>query len=137
MKTLPLTSKDFAWTTWGKKEMEKHFEKGLEEKKNNLLQIKNILPELRTFENTVFALDRADILYMDVLSKASLLMDISPKESIREAAHKACDIYTPQSVDLDYDRELYIALVEYREGSYDDEKKSLTKEDCKLFEETI
>ncbi len=137
MKKLPLTQKDFVWTKWTPKHMKELAQKGLVLKKENYNKIKAILPENRTYENTVFALDRADMAFGDVMNKLGVLGDISPKKDVRDAAHSIQTALTSQSVDLDYDRDLYVSLIEYREGNYQDEKKKLSKDDIKLFEDTI
>jgi Zn-dependent oligopeptidase len=137
MKTLPLTSKDFAWVKWTPKQMSELAEKSLALKKENYKKIKEILPENRTYENTVFALDRADELFADSLGKMSVLSDISTKKEQRDAAHLVQETVISRSVELDYDRDLYISLVEYREGNFQKEKKNLDKADIKLLEESI
>jgi thimet oligopeptidase len=137
MKKLPLTQKDFAWSKWTPKQMKELAQKGLVLKKQNYQKIKSILPESRTYENTVFALERADTAFGDVMNKLAVLGDISPKKDVRDAAHLIQSKFTSQSVDLDYDRDLYLSLVEYREGNYEYEKKALDKEDIKLLEDTI
>ncbi len=137
MKKLPLTQKDFAWATWAPKQMKDLAEKGLSLKKENYKKIKAILPESRTYENTMFALERADMLFGDTMNKLAVLGDISPKKNVRDAAHSIQNALTSQSVDLDYDRDLYTSLIEYREGNFESEKSKLDKEDIKLFIETI
>jgi thimet oligopeptidase len=136
-KTLPLTQKDFAWVKWTGKQMKVLAKDSFFLKKENYKKIKAILPEKRTFENTIFALDHADNVFADVMNKLAVLSDISPSKETRDAAHKIHNDITPASVDLDYDRDLYISVLEYYEGNFTDEKRKLTKEDIKLLEDTI
>ena len=137
MKKLPLTQKDFAWVKWTPKQIEKIGKEAIEYKKASYKKIKEILPEKRTYENTVYALERADGPRGDDLRKVALLGEVSPKEEIRNTASSTIIEVSSQMVDIEYDRDLYMSLVEYYEGNFSDEKKSLKKEDIKLLEDTM
>ncbi|MEN9551998.1 MAG: hypothetical protein RI935_375 [Candidatus Parcubacteria bacterium] len=137
MKTLPLTQKDFAWVKWTPKQMEKIAKSYLENKKKVYQEIKSILPEERTFLNTVYALERADDMFESALSKMGLLAETSTKKEVRDGATAVLSSVSEKAVDIEYDRDLYIAVLEYYEGNFRDEKKSLRKEDIKLIEETL
>lgn len=137
MKKLPLTQKDFAWVKLTPKQIEKIGKEAIEYKKAAYKKLKEILPENRTYENTVYALERGDGPYGDQLHQISLLGEVSPKEEIRTAASETLITLYSQLVDIEYDRDLYISLVEYYEGNFGDEKKKLNKEDVKLLEDTI
>lgn len=137
MKTLPLTSKDFAWVKWTPKQMEKIAGEYLEHKKRVYKQIKAILPENRTFLNTVYALERCDDSFESAFSKMGLLAETSTKKIVRDAATKVLSEVSEKAVDIEYDRGLFVAMLEYYEGNFRDEKKQLRKEDIKLLEETI
>ncbi len=135
--TLPLTEKDFAWVKMTGAQMKKTADLYLQHKKKTYTVIKNILPEERTFENTVYALETCDDIFDDFFSKMGLLSEVSPKKEVREHAHGVATILSDKLVDIEYDRDLYIALVEYYEGNFFDEKKKLRKEDIKLVEDTL
>lgn len=137
MKKLPLTQKDFAWVKWTPKQIEKIGKEAIEYKKEAYKQIKEILPENRTYENTVYALEIAEGEYGDALRKINLLSEVSPIEEVRNVAHEVINQYSKESVDTDYDRDLYISVLEYYEGNFADEKKHLGKDAIKLLEETI
>lgn len=134
---LPLTQKDFAWVKWTPKQIEKIGKEAIEYKKAAYKKIKEILPENRTYENTVYALEIADGPAGDDMRKVALLGEVSPKEEVRAAASKVLIEVGSQMVDIEYDRDLYMSLVEYYEGNFSDEKKSLKKDDIKLLEDTI
>lgn len=137
MKKLPLTQKDFAWVKWTPKQIEKIGKEAIEHKKAVYKKIKEILPENRTYENTVYALESADGQYGDQLHQISLLGEVSPKEAVREAVSQTMITLYSRLIDIEYDRDLYISLVEYYEGNFRDEKKSLHKEDVKLLDDTL
>lgn len=137
MKKLPLTQKDFDWAKWTPKQMKKIADEALAHKKKAYAALKEILPENRTYENTVYALERADGGYGDKLRQIDLLSEVSPKEEIRNASQEVTIELRSKLIDIEYDRDLYMSLVEYYEGNFRDEKKSLKKEDIKLLEETL
>lgn len=137
MKTRPLTPKDFTWVTTTPALMKKQADAYISNKKKVYGEIKKILPENRTFLNTLYALERCDDQFNSFFSKMGLLSEVSPKKDTRDAAHTVATELSSKLVDVEYDRDLYIALVEYYEGNFSDEKKSLRKEDVKLLEETI
>lgn len=137
MKKLPLTQKDFNWYKWTPKQIEKIGKDAVVHKKAAYATLKAILPEERTYENTLYALERAGGVHEDNLRKAALLGEVSPKEEVRRAVSQTLIAVSEQMVDIEYDRDLYISVLEYYEGNFADEKKKLTKEDIKLLEDTI
>lgn len=137
MKTLPLTSKDFAWVKMTPAFMKKKAEEYLAHKKKVYAEIKAILPENRTYENTLYALERCDDIFDSIFEKMNFLSFVSTKKEVRDAAVETLTYISEKSVDIEYDRELFIAMLEYYEGNFRDEKKQLRKEDIKLLEETI
>ncbi len=136
-KTLPLTATDFAWVKMTPKDMEKKATEYIAHKKHAYATIKSILPENRTFLNTVYALERCDDIFKSFFSKMGLLSEVSPKKDVRDAANAVATDLSQKMVDIEYDRDLYISLVEYYEGNFADEKKTLRKEDIRLLEETL
>ncbi len=137
MKRTPYTQKDFDWYKLTPKQIEKIGKEALEYKKAAYKKIKDILPENRTYENTLYALERGDGPAGEMLRKIALLGEVSPKAEVRDAASQTLIAVSSQMVDIEYDRDLYMAMVEYQEGNFEDEKKKLKKEDIKLLRETI
>lgn len=137
MKTLPLTAKDFAWVKMTPSQMKKKSDEYLAHKKKTYAEIKAILPENRTYENTLYALERCDDSFESIFSKIGLLSEVSTKKEVRDAATEVLSYVSEKSVDIEYDRDLFIAVTEYYEGNFRDEKKNLRKEDSKLLEETL
>jgi thimet oligopeptidase len=137
MKTLPLTAIDFAWVAMTPAQMKKTADAYIAHKKKTYSEIKKILPEKRTFLNTLYALERCDDPFESFFGKLGLLGEVSPKKEIRDAAHEVAMQASQKLIDVEYDRGMYIALCEYYEGNYEYEKKSLRKEDIKLLEETL
>lgn len=137
MKKLPLAQKDFDWAKWTPVQMKKIAAAAVEHKKKTYKALKEILPEHRTYENTVYALERSDGEYGDKLRQIHLLGEVSPKEAVRQAATDIAIEISSQLVDIEYDRDIYTSLLEYYEGNFADEKKKLGREDIKLLEETI
>jgi thimet oligopeptidase len=136
-KTLPLTEKDFAWVKMTPALMKKTADAYIVHKKKVYTEIKNILPELRTYENTLYALERCDDSFNSFFNKMGLLGEVSPKKEVREAAHAVATEMSQKLVDIEYDRDLFISICEYYEGNFEYEKKKLRKEDIKLLEETL
>jgi len=134
MKTIPYTEKDFAWVKWTPKQIEKIGKDALITLAADYKRVKDILPEKRTYENTVVAIDRAGGAPKDMLQKVALLMDTSSKKEVREAAHAVMNEVSQKSIDIEYDRDIYMSLREYVEGNYLDEKKLLRKEDVRLLD---
>lgn len=135
--TLSLSSKDFTWVKMTPALMKKQADAYIVHKKKVYAEIKNILPENRTYINTLYALERCDDSFESFFSKMGLLSEVSPKKEVRDAAHVIATEMSQVLVDIEYDRDLFISLVEYYEGNFADEKKTLRKEDIKLLEETL
>ena len=57
MKTLPLTAKDFTWVKMTPKDMVKKADEYITHKKKAYSEIKKILPENRTYLNTLWLQD--------------------------------------------------------------------------------
>ncbi len=136
-KTLPLTQKDFAWVNMTPALMKKQADAYIIHKKKAYSDIKKILPENRTFVNTLYALERCDDVFDNFFSKMGFLSQVSTKKEVRDYATKIATEMSQKLVDIEYDRDLFIALCEYYEGNFIDEKKHLRKEDIKLLEETL
>ena len=117
--------------------MKKQADAYIVHKKKVYTEIKNILPENRTYLNTLYALERCDDSFESFFSKMGLLSEVSPKKEVRDVAHIIATEMSQVLVDIEYDRDLFISVAEYYEGNFIDEKKKLRKEDIKLLEETL
>lgn len=137
MTTIPLTTKDFTWVNMTPALMKKKADAYITHKKKVYAEIKKILPENRTYLNTLYALERCDDTFESFFSKMGLLSEVSPKKEVRDAGHTIATEMSQKLVDIEYDRDLFIAITEYYEGNFRDEKKTLRKEDIKLLEETL
>ena len=69
MKKIPYTQKDFDWVKMTPVQMKKFAVEALVHKKEAYKTIKNILPENRTYENTVYALSKSSGIYGDIISE--------------------------------------------------------------------
>lgn len=137
MKTLPLIQNDFSWTSMSPAFMKKQSEAYIVHKKKVYSEIKKIHKKERSFLNTLYALERCDDKFASFFSKMGLLSEVSPKKEVRDMAHAVATEMSQKLVDIEYDRDLFLALCEYYEGNYRGEKKNLRKEDIKLLEETM
>ena len=100
MKKIPLTENDFDWHKLTPRQIEKIGRDAVEHKKMVYQKIKEILPELRTYENTVYELERADGHPGDMLRKAALLGEVSPKEAVRAVVSKTLIAVSEKMVDI-------------------------------------
>jgi thimet oligopeptidase len=132
MKRITYTKKDFAWTGWGAPQIRRAAEDIVAHKKKKYAEIKKIPAKERTFENTVYAIEAADYEVVDNLYFIDLLVNASPKESVREAAKKAISMLERKLVDIEFDEGLYRAVKEYSK-----KREKLKGEDKKLFEDML
>jgi thimet oligopeptidase len=118
MKTptrIPYTKKDFAWVRWGEQDFKRVADEIMREKKAAYAAIRAIPAAERTFENTVYAIERADDKPSDDLNKVSLLKQVSPHAPVRVAAGKMLEALQKQLVELEFDPRMYDAVKEYAE----------------------
>ncbi|VAW11974.1 Thimet oligopeptidase [hydrothermal vent metagenome] len=132
MKRITYTKKDFAWTGWGATEIKKAADEVVAHKKKKYAEIKKIPACERTFENTIYAIEAADYDVIDNLYFIDLLVNASPKESVRKAAKKAINMLESKLVDIEFDEGLYRAVKEYSKKN-----EKLKGEDKKLFEDML
>lgn len=137
MKRTPYTEKDFNWVKMTGKQMEQYAKEALTLKKENYAKLKAILPEKRTYENTVYALTVSDGKYGDIFQQISFLSNVSTNKDLRDKANAVLVATSQKLVDIEYDRDLYTSILEYYEGNFADEKKKLKKDDIKLLEEIV
>lgn len=136
MKIKTYTKKDFSWTKWNAKTIRSFVPKIIAHKKKIYSEIKEIPKEKRTFENTVYALEKSDIPYESTGSYISLLSMVSPIDSVREAAKNAEKELSKKLVDAEYDKGVYRALLEYARGS-NRRKEKLLPEEKKLLTDAL
>jgi len=102
-------------------------------------KIKSIKSENKNFENTILDLCDGDKEYSDKLSAISLLMNVHTDKSFRDEAIKTITSISQKSVDIEYDKDLYLAVLDYYKNNFELEKASGILEDCdkKLVEDIV
>ncbi len=130
MKRIPKTIEDFAWVSWTAEEIEKKTEDILIQKKAAYSRIKSIPAAERTFENTIFNMEKTGDI-MTPVNYFEILANTSTDAAVREAANEAIKKIQKESVDIEYDEDMYRAFKEYA-----DKDPQLKGEDWKLFDNT-
>jgi hypothetical protein len=82
-KTLPLTQKDFTWVNMTPALMKKQADAYIVHKKKVYTEIKKILPENRTFLNTLYALERCDDSFDRFVKVALVAFTFVPEEVVK------------------------------------------------------
>lgn len=131
MNHIQYSKKDFAWVRWTPEEIASVARRVIAEKKSIYQGVKNISAKDRTFENTIVAIE-ASAHAMEAAFKIMLLLFVSPRKDVREAAIRATDSIEKRCIDLEYDRDLYRAIQEYAA-----KKKKLSGSDKKLYEDML
>ena len=126
-KTIPYTSKDFAWVKMTPSQMDKMASAYIEHKKKVYKEIKSLLPENRTFLNTLYALEKCDDSFQSFFSKMHFLSEVSTKKEIRDHGNTVLQGLSQNLVDIEYDRDLYIALVEYYDVTIEIKRRGYEK----------
>ena len=137
MKIKTLSQKDFDWVKWNSKKIEKEAKKMLEETKKVFSKIKSIKKEERGFENTIFALEKSyeetDIFF----TKIDILSQAHPQKDIRKAAQKYKNFLSEKFIDINFDKEIYQAILDYKK--YGEKREVLESTDKillkKIYEE--
>ncbi len=112
---------NFNWTHYNKSDIESLKDKIIYTYRSNLKRIVNILPEERTFENTVLAMNRLDyndIYYSDVMLQINLLSNVHHDAELRKVAQDLEEYISAQLIDVTMTRDLYVAMEEYIHGNY-------------------
>ena len=108
---------NFNWTHYNKTDIEALKDKIINTYKSNLKDIVNILPEHRTFENTVLAMNRLDyfdgIYYSDIMLQIHLLSNVHHDAIIRKSAQDLEEKLSAALIDITMNRDLYTAMQEY------------------------
>jgi Zn-dependent oligopeptidase len=102
-------------------------------------KIKSIKSENKNFENTILDLCDGDKEYSDKLSAISLLMNVHTDKKFRDEAIKTVTSISQKSVDIEYDKDLYLSVLDYYKNNFELEKASDILEDCdkKLVEDIV
>lgn len=131
IKRILPTKKDYEWILWTPANIKGLPEALLADKRTKYQRIKKIKPEKRTFENTIYAIEKTDEDLQDGLGVLSLLVNVSPKKSVRDSATEALVRLESELITIEYDKEVYDAVLEYVEGNGKIEK--LTDEEKRLL----
>ncbi len=129
MKRISKTIEDFAWVHWNADHIKRVTSDVLAKKKEAYTQVKAVPATERTFENTIFAIENAGNLMIS-LNFIDLLFHASPDDSVRKAAEEAVKVIQKESLDMEYDDDLFRAFKEYR-----DKNIPLEGEDARLFKD--
>ncbi len=132
MKKIKYTKKDFLWTKWTAGDIKKMVPELLNQKRKIYERIKKISNEKRNFENTVYAIASSDDNISHFIYKIYLLLNVSLNKKIREEAKKAIDFFEKEMVDIEYDKNIYLAVKVYAS-----KKEKLNQEDEKLLEDML
>ncbi|MFA5841820.1 MAG: M3 family metallopeptidase [Candidatus Paceibacterota bacterium] len=134
MQVKTYTPRDFAWTKWTAGDIRAFAPKVIANKKARYAEIKKIPKEKRTFENTIYAIESSDYEYTDQMRAAGLLLNVSPINTVRNAAKEAIKKLDKAFVEIEHDEDLYKAVLEYQEVN---RKEKLSTEDAKLLKDTL
>lgn len=135
-KSKNISESSFAWAHMTIKDIENLPSDYISHKKSLYKEIKNILPEHRTFKNTVLGMEHSDIKtvchidggnthhsFADHMHEMHLLSNVSSSHDLRVAAQN-CEVAVHKGlIDIEFDRGLYTALLEYYHGNYEEEKQ--------------
>ncbi len=123
---------DFAWAKWGASDFKRIAADIVKEKKASYAAIRAIPAADRTFENTVYMLEKSEDRVSDDLSRIGLLKEVSTDHKIREAAAKTLEALQKQLVEIEFDPRMYAAIKEYAQ-----KKEKLTGPEKLLFEDLL
>lgn len=130
-KRITYSKKDFSFVGWGPKEIREAVVSALEKKREAYAAVKRIPAAERTFENTVYAIE-ATHAFLWPMHALNLLMEVSPKKEVREAAKRTLEEAEKKLIDLEYDTALYEAVRTYRP-----KRERLAPEEKKLLEDML
>jgi thimet oligopeptidase len=120
--------------TLSPKRLENKSQEIIENRKSDLVEIKNIESKERTFLNTVFALEKSDRDVDGFFGKLEVLLHMSPKKPIREKCAQIEVKMSAQLIEIDFDKGIFDALVEYKKNYKNDKLKDIDK---KLFKDYL
>lgn len=108
-----------------KEDLNKILNKYIENKNSIYKEIKSIKKEDRNFENTILALEYCDIDFDDIIHQISILSESHNKKEVRDLFNEFKINLTDKSVDIEFDKEIYTAVLDYKEGNFRKEKNIL------------
>ncbi len=123
---------DFAWMQWNADDIARVADAVLTDKVANYDAIKAIPADVRTFVNTVYAIETSGNLLVEAYHRFELLMQTRPEAEVRDAAQKAINLFNERLVDIEYDLDLYRAVKEFTARGI-----VLTGADDKLYQDTV
>lgn len=122
-----------------KRDFNNLLKKYIENKKEVYKKIKALKKEERNFLNTVLALENCDQDFDNIFNQIGVYSITHKNKEYRDLASLFEKELSQKSVDLEYDKDLWKAVLEYREGNYKKEKKQLDNKygigSVKLFED--
>jgi Zn-dependent oligopeptidase len=133
MKIIPKTKKDFAWVNFTPSQLEAVAEKHIEKLKKDLLVIKSIPKDKRTFENSILAIEKAGLPEIET-NTIALLSYVSPDEKIRKVTAKIILELSKKQLDVMQDKELFRAFNEYKPKNLAEDHLRLYKDLKRSFE---
>jgi thimet oligopeptidase len=128
----PFTKADFEWVSWKPNDFTYKVRDALNHKKAIYVQILKVKKQDRTFENTIFALEISNEKISYIYGILDFLLNVSPDKTIRDAATSETTFIKKELVDIEHNKALYDAVMEYSE-----KKEKLSGADLKLFEDTV
>lgn len=122
-----------------KQDFDKLLEKYFQNKKEIYTKVKSLKKEERNFGNTVLALENCSNAFDNIFHQIGFYSLTHQKKEYRDLVNNFEKELAKKSVDIEYDKDIYRAIVEYKEGNYRKEKKNLDREygvgSVKLFED--
>ena len=109
-------------------------------KKEIYSEVKKIKKEDRNFENTFLAIEKSGDDFADKFYQIATFAMTHKNKDFRDSANNFQKESADKMVDIEHDKDIYKALVEYKEGNYKKENKSLDQKygagSVKLFEDS-
>lgn len=96
----------------------------LKSKKEVYKKIKSLKKEERDFKNTILALENSDTYFQNIFSGISIYSFTHKDKDFRDNADKFLKKLSKKSIELEYDKDLYKAFIDYYENNYQIEKNS-------------
>lgn len=108
-----------------KSDFDKLLKNFVENKKNIYSQVKSVKKEDRTFVNTILAIENCDENFSDTFHQLGVYAITHKNKNFRDLANNFQKELSNKVVDLEYDKDIYKAVLEYQRGNYKKEKKTL------------
>lgn len=128
----PYTQEDFAWTQWGPEDIRAQAADVVARKKERYVAIKAIPENERTFKNTIVAIEMSNHGIIEEVYYIETLLKTSPSAEIRLSAQEAINEIQKEMIDIEYDREMYLAA-----KAVEAKGEKLEAEDKKLLSDML